>query len=55
MSPEQAAGRSLDTRSDIYSLGALAYFLVTDQPPFVSDSVVQVLTAHIDGQGPLAA
>ena len=48
MSPEQAAGRNLDARSDIYSLGALAYFLVTGQPPFVRDSVVQVLAAHIN-------
>ena len=48
MSPEQAAGRNLDARSDIYSLGALAYFLVTGRPPFVHDSVVQVLAAHIN-------
>ena len=47
MSPEQATGRDLDARSDIYSLGALAYFLLTGQPPFVRDSVVQILAAHI--------
>jgi eukaryotic-like serine/threonine-protein kinase len=49
MSPEQAAGRSLlDARSDIYSLGALAYFLVNGQPPFVRDTIVQVLAAHLN-------
>ena len=48
MSPEQAVGTNLDARSDIYSLGALAYFLLTGQPPFRRDSVVQVLAAHID-------
>jgi serine/threonine-protein kinase len=47
MSPEQAVGNDLDARSDIYSLGALAYFLLTGQPPFVRDSVVQVMAAHI--------
>jgi len=47
MSPEQATGGELDGRSDIYSVGALAYFLLTGRPPFVRDSVVEVLAAHI--------
>ena len=49
MSPEQAAGLlTIDARSDIYSLGALAYFLVTSEPPFVRNSVAQTLAAHMD-------
>ncbi|MFO0890710.1 MAG: serine/threonine-protein kinase [Isosphaeraceae bacterium] len=48
MSPEQAGGQEdLDPRSDIYSLGALAYFLLTGRPPFVAPNVVKTLAAHV--------
>jgi len=49
MSPEQASGKKeLDERSDIYSLGALIWFLSTGEPPFVRDGVIQTLAAHIN-------
>jgi serine/threonine-protein kinase len=48
MSPEQAAGRAdVDGRSDLYSLGALAYYLLTGRPPFACPTAIQTLAAHL--------
>jgi serine/threonine protein kinase len=47
MSPEQASGETKpDARSDIYSLGAVAYYLLTGRPPFEADNPMKVLIAH---------
>ncbi len=53
MSPEQVmANAPLDARSDLYSLGCVAYFLLTGQPPFVTATAMEVMAAHIAEPAP---
>ncbi len=55
MSPEQAAQRKLTDRSDIYSLGAVAFELVTGQPVFTESTPMELVAAHINRMPPTVA
>lgn len=53
LSPEQARGEQVDTRSDLYSTGCLLFELLTGRPPFKGDSAVAVAFQHVSQLPPV--
>ena len=54
MAPEQAAGRPVDARSDIYAMGVILFECATLTKPFVADSMFDLLRMHIEMPPPSA-
>jgi len=52
MSPEQSLGKSVSEATDIYSLGCVLYECLVGKSPFVRESAVETLIAHIQGIAP---
>ena len=52
MSPEQAQGRDIDARSDIFSFGSMLYEMVSGRRPFQGDSAITTLAAVIEKEPP---
>ncbi|MCL2849724.1 MAG: protein kinase, partial [Micrococcales bacterium] len=53
LSPEHAAGKVVDVRSDLYSTGCVLFELLTGRPPFVSESAFAVAVQHIQEPPPV--
>lgn len=50
MSPEQIQGLSVDSRSDLYSLGATAYHMLAGRPPFAGETALALAMQHIQAE-----
>jgi len=52
LSPEQALGKPVDARCDIYSLGVLAYEMLTGHKPYYADTAQELLQKHVSAPVP---
>ncbi|MER6573447.1 protein kinase [Streptomyces sp. NPDC001093] len=47
LAPEQALGKSVDPRSDLYSVGCMVFELLTGRPPFLADNALSIAYQHV--------
>jgi len=52
MSPEQALGEKLDSRTDLYSLGIIFYEMLTGKKPYTGTTAIEVLQQHVSAPAP---
>ena len=52
LSPEQARGEDVDSRADIYGLGAILYEMLTGEPPYQGNTVIGVALQHVNDPVP---
>jgi serine/threonine-protein kinase len=52
MSPEQARGRGVDLRTDLYALGVIAFEMMAGRLPFVEESAMEMVVAHLQQPPP---
>lgn len=50
MAPEQVRGRTIDSRTDIYTLGIIMYEMFTGQAPYTGDESMAILFQHVEGK-----
>ncbi len=53
MAPEQALGKAVDRRADVYAVGAVLYHLITGKPPFEAENDIQTLFLVTSGRPPV--
>ncbi|HEY1065865.1 MAG TPA: serine/threonine-protein kinase, partial [Pirellulales bacterium] len=46
LAPEQALGQTVDGRADVYSLGCTLYYLMAGRPPFLGESMAEIILKH---------
>src|SRR5215510_15445248 len=55
LSPEQARGKNVDHRTDIYALGCMTFEIVCGRLPFIADNAMDIVLMHMTSPAPRAS